>query len=127
MPLTPYLAKALLDWSLGGATPTQPAARFIGLASGTPDTANDSAAPMFRRTATFSSASSPIGSAVLSAACTISATANCTVFYWNLFDGTTASTRLMFGSLTASHTIRSGSAAFFVAGTGAGGLTITLS
>lgn len=126
MPVTPYLAKALLDWSLGGATPTRPVGRFIGFASGTPDTANDSAAPMFRITATFSAASSPIGTAALSAALTCSCTANCTVFYWNLYDGTTASTRLMFGTLTASKTIRSGSAAFFVSGTGAGGLKITL-
>jgi hypothetical protein len=127
MPLTPFLAQALLDWSLGGATPTQPAARFIGLASGTSDTANGSPAPMFRRTATFSAAASPAGSVVLAANATMSATADTTVFYWQLYDATSAGNRLMFGSLTASHTVRSGSAVFFVAGAGAGSLTITLS
>ena len=128
MPLTPYLAKAILDWSLGGATPTRPAGQWIGFASGTPDTANDSAAALTRATATFSPAASPAGSCVLSHAVTASCTAaGQTAFYWNLYDAQVAGNRLMFGSLTASHTVLSGSALFFVAGAGAGGLTITVS
>lgn len=127
MPLDPYLAKALLDWSLGGATPTRPVARFIGFASGSPTTASDSPAPLTRRTATFSPAFSPGGSAALSANCTASATANGTVFGWFLYDSGQNGTRLMFGTLTATQTIRSGSAAFFAAGVGAGSLIITIS
>jgi hypothetical protein len=128
MPLTPYLAKALLDWSLGGATPTRPVGRFIGFASGSPTTASDSAAALTRATATFSAANSPAGSVVLAAPVTCSCTAAAQkVLYWNLYDGVTASTRLAYGTLTASALVSSGSAAFFVAGTGAGSLTMTLS
>lgn len=126
MPFDSYLAKACLDWSLGGATPTRPVGRFLSFASGTPTTVNDSAAPITRVTATFSAAASPAGSVGLSANVTCSATANCTVFYWNLYDANAAGNRLMYGSLTASQTIRSGSAAFFVAGVGTGSLRITL-
>lgn len=127
MGVDPYLQKALLDWSTGAATPTRPVGQWLAFASGTPNTSGASLAPLTRATATFSPASSPVGSVGLSAAVTCSATANGTVFGWNLFDAQSGGNRLVFGTLTASATIRSGSAAFFVAGTGAGSLVISIS
>lgn len=68
--ITAYLQKAMLDWVLGGATPTQPAARFAALTYGTPFSTGGGAGTEYssnqgyaRQTALFSAAASPAGSA----------------------------------------------------------------
>jgi hypothetical protein len=126
MPVSAFLAKALLDWTLGGATPTRPTSVFLGLASGTPTTVSGSEGPFTRVSATFSAASSPIGTCLLSAVATVLATANGTAFYWLLWDSAAGGDLLMYGPLTASQTLRSGSGGFFNAGVQGGHLTISI-
>lgn len=60
-------AKAMLDWVLGGATPTQPASRLAALSLGTPTSVTGSEVQAnsgyLRQTALFGAAASPAGSA----------------------------------------------------------------
>lgn len=46
MPASAYLQKAMLDWVLGGATPTQPPAFWAALATATPGSRSDQASEM---------------------------------------------------------------------------------
>jgi len=68
--ITAYGAKAMLDWVLGGATPTRPTDRYAALMYGTPNftgggqgTEYSSNQGYSRATALFSAAASPAGSA----------------------------------------------------------------
>jgi hypothetical protein len=67
-------AKAMLDWVLGGATPTQPASRLIALSLGTPSSVSGSEvgsnSGYTRNTVLFGAAASPAGSASNTAAMT---------------------------------------------------------
>jgi hypothetical protein len=67
-------AKAMLDWVLGGATPTQPASRLAALSLGTPTSVSGSelasAEGYARQTTLFGAAASPAGSASNTAAMT---------------------------------------------------------
>lgn len=60
------MMKSLLDWSLGGATPTRPAAQFVGLATGSPTSAASSeiatGSGYTRQTVTFGAAGTPASS-----------------------------------------------------------------
>jgi hypothetical protein len=85
---------------------------------------NDSAAPVYRATVTFQSASTGV-----SASCTnknavsCSGTALCTLYGWNLYDATSGGNRLAYGTMTASMTIRTvGDQVYFAPGN----LTITM-
>jgi hypothetical protein len=70
--------KAMLDWVLGGATPTQPASRLAALTLGTPfstaglaqGSEHSSNLGYLRQTALFGAAASPAGSASNTAAMT---------------------------------------------------------
>ena len=116
MPFSAYMEKALLDWSMGGATPTQPVGRFIGFATGTPTTAGASEGPLLRETATFQTASSGVSaSASLKAALTCTATAACTPNCWLLWDATSNGNLLAWGTLTATQTLLSADAIAFTA------------
>lgn len=72
--ITANASKLTLDWLLGGATPTQPGARWAGLAVGAPGTNNNAQSEMgtltgySRVTALFGAAASPAGSASNTAA-----------------------------------------------------------
>lgn len=65
-----YAQKAMLDWVNGGATPTQPASRLVGLTYGTPfftkgtepGTEHSSNLGYARQSALFGAAASPAGS-----------------------------------------------------------------
>jgi len=71
-------SKAMLDWVLGGATPTQPASRLVALSTGTPNSTGAANAQgeyqtnsgYARQTALFGAAASPAGSASNTAAMT---------------------------------------------------------
>ncbi len=123
MPFSAYMQKAVLDWVLGGANPTRPAARFISLATGAPTSVSGSDGAMSRVTCLFGAAASPAGSASNTAVMTVIATAAATVSNWVMYDATTASTYLMYGTLAAG-TTRS---AARPAGFAAGGLVLVLS
>lgn len=61
--ISAYLSKALLDWVLGGATPTQPSSRLAALSLGTPTSVSGSEvgsnSGYIRQTALFGAAASP--------------------------------------------------------------------
>jgi hypothetical protein len=67
-------AKQMLDWVLGGATPTQPASRLAALSLGTPTSVSGSEvganSGYARQTTLFGAAASPAGSASNTAAMT---------------------------------------------------------
>jgi hypothetical protein len=69
-----YMEKAMLDWGLGGATPTRPAAWAIGLSLGSPTSISGSeittGSGYARQTGIFGAAASPAGSASNNSACT---------------------------------------------------------
>lgn len=69
-----YAAKAILDWSLGGATPTRPGAWAFGLSLGSPTSVSGSeittGSGYARQTGIFAAAASPGGSATNASACT---------------------------------------------------------
>lgn len=70
-----FFAKALLDWAAGGATPSTPAARWVGLAGGTPTSVAGSELAagqgyFSRLSALFGAAASPAGSASITAGLT---------------------------------------------------------
>jgi hypothetical protein len=118
----PMLQKAVLDWMLGGATPTRPTTWWIDFATGTPNTSGGSSGPIPRKTVTFAAANSPQMSATLVAAVTCTATAAATVVGWNLWGSSAGGTRIAFGSITSSQASASGGLFSF----GAGALKITL-
>jgi hypothetical protein len=68
--ISQYMQKAMLDWSLGGATPTRPAVWGAGLALGNPTSVAGSeigtGSGYARQTASMSAASTPASSAVTS-------------------------------------------------------------
>jgi hypothetical protein len=67
-------AAAMLDWVLGGATPTRPASRLVALSLGTPSSVSGSEvgsnSGYIRQSALFGAAASPAGSASNTAAMT---------------------------------------------------------
>ena len=62
-----YLVKAMLDWSLMGATPTRPANTFVSVGLAAPNSTSGSeiatGSGMTRQTCAFSAAASPGGGA----------------------------------------------------------------
>lgn len=105
MPLTPYMTKNVIDWITGAAAATQPAARWLSFATGSPDTANasDGAFTGQRRTVTFASGNSPQGSKTnLNAIVGGSASGLAqSVRGWNIWDASTSGNRIAFGTVTA--------------------------
>lgn len=108
-----WAQKALLDWALGGATPTRPPALFAGLAIGTPSSISASeatAAGYARRTVTMAAAGTPAssGTATNNVAFTFTFNAAQTVAGFHLWDATTAGNMLFYGQLSASSIMASG-------------------
>lgn len=72
--ISAYLEKAMLDWSLGGATPTRPTIWSFGLSLGSPTSVSGSeittGSGYARQTAIFAAAASPGGSATNGSAAT---------------------------------------------------------
>ena len=126
-----YLAKAVLDWTLGGASATQPGARWAGLAVGTPGTNNNAASEMntltgySRITALFGAANSPAGSASITAVMSFGPFSSVgSALGCHLWDGSPvgSSSMLLEGTLQTGRTFIPGDILVF----SAGALTITL-
>lgn len=119
--LTQYGQKAVLDYLLGGATPTRPGALWISFATGTPNADGASDGPVNSRMsldmAAAQSGGATAGSATnRSARSNASATAACNVFGWNLWDAAAAGNRLAYGTMTAAFSVTSGSNILMSAG-----------
>src|SRR5262245_131008 len=104
MPLTPYASKAVLDWVLGGATPTQPGQRWLSFATASPTSESAFDGPFQTRVSVrMAAAASPQTSVSNNAGLTwATATAAATAVGWNLWDSTAGGTRLAYGTFAAA-------------------------
>lgn len=107
------MQKSLLDWMLGGATPTRPGAQFVGLSLGAPTSAASSeiatGSGYVRQTALFAAAGTPTssGTASNSAAMTFGPFSSSQVVSGLFIADTVSSnagTGLMFGNLATVRT-----------------------
>ncbi len=113
--ISAYAEKAMLDWVLGGATPTQPASRYIALSLGTPTSVTGSEVQQtsgyLRQTGLFGAAASPAGSASNTAAMTFgpfsSSAAIQGVMVWNTASINSGS-MLWYGTLQTARTVLPG-------------------
>jgi hypothetical protein len=128
--ISAYLAKALLDWTNGGATPTQPASRLAALSLGTPSSVSGSEvlpnSGYVRQTALFGAAASPAGSQSNTAAMTFGPFSSSNAIQGLVIYDTsafTAGNMLWYGTLLTARTVLPGDTLFVAAG----GLIITLS
>ena len=113
--ISAYAAKAMLDWVDGGATPTQPSARYVNLSLGSPTSVSGSeittGSGCSRQTAAFAAAASPAGSASNSAAMTFGPfSSTCSVSGVNIWDTNIALTGnlLWYGLLANPRTLTIG-------------------
>ena len=123
------MAKAYLDWCLGGATPAQPNARWVGLAVGTPTSVSGSEMGTLtgysRLTGLFGAAASPAGSASNTAAMTFGPFSSVgSALGIHIWDGSpvASSDMLWYGTLQTARTFGIGDSLVVAAGS----LTVTL-
>lgn len=129
--ITDYAEKAMLDWVLGGATPTRPTAWGIGIQTGVPNdsTQSDGTALLAscRLPVTFGAAASPGGSATNTAAITfgtfLTAGTIQGVHIWDtVTQNGTGGNALWWGTLATARAVSSGDSLVIASGA----LTITL-
>ena len=124
MPFDPYIQQALLNWSTGAQSVTRPTARFLRFQSGSPvysATAGSSDAGCTCSTFSFAAASTcpGNGSATVSNAQILSlscSAAGQTIFGWAVYYSSQGGSRLAFGTLPNTSTLRTGSNGIFTAG-----------
>jgi hypothetical protein len=107
-----FMQKSLLDWALGGATPTRPTVRFAGLAIGAPTSISASeatAAGYTRQAVTFGAAVTTVSSAtaINTAAFTFTFSAAQTVAGIHIWNSSAAGSMLYYGALSASSVMAS--------------------
>jgi hypothetical protein len=127
-----YSAKALLDWTLKGASaPTDPTTIGVGLSLGAPTSVSGSEmatnSGYTRKTAGFAAAASPGGSATLNTAITFgpfsTAYSITGIQIWDTFGvAVDAGNMLWYGNLATARTIASGDSLVIASGA----LTVSL-
>ena len=125
-----YLEKALLDWTLGGATPNSPLTRAIGLSLGVPASTSGSemgtGSGYARQTATFAAAASPGGSATNNNNMTFgpfSSAASITgITMWDTILTLNSGNMLWYGTLATARTVGVGDSLVIASGA----LTVSL-
>lgn len=118
------MTRRILDWTLGGSSPTQPPNRWLGLAAGTPTSVSGSeltqAQGYFSRlTALFGAATSPAGSASNTAGMTFGPfSSGASALGCHLWDGSpiSSSTMLAYGTLQTARTYGIGDSLVFAPG-----------
>lgn len=119
-----YAAKAMLDWLLGGATPTRPGTgqHALGLSFGTPSSTSGSECSVTgysRRVMNLAAAASPAGSASNGGSVAFTVLSACTLVGWQLWDTQLASNSgnmLFQGLLSASSVMASADTLTFAIG-----------
>jgi len=119
-----YAQKAMLDWVLGGASPTQPAARFVGLSLGNPSSVSGSevstGSGYARQTGIFGAAASPAGSASNATAMTFgpfsSAQSISGLQVWDTGLSANSGNMLWYGLLATARTVGVGDSLVFAVG-----------
>jgi hypothetical protein len=130
--ISQYLTKAMLDWSLGGATPTRPGAWGIGLSLGSPTSVSGSeittGSGYARQTGIFAAAGTPTSSGTVtnasnmtfgpfSGACSISG-----IQIWDTILTLNSGSLLYMGLLTTARTLIIGDSLVLASGA----LTVSL-
>lgn len=120
--LSDWAEKAVLDWLMGGATPTRPSARYVALYTAAPSDSGGgtevSGSGYSRQAATFDAASSPGGTTSNSAAVSFTASGGSwgTITHMGIFDASSGGNLIWHGALTASKTIGDGDTLEFATG-----------
>lgn len=121
--ISAYLGKALLDWSLLGATPTRPTLSYVNIGLAAPSSTNGSeiatGSGMTRQTVAFSAAGSPANTAGNSVAMTLGPiSAAATIIGIDVWDtaAATIGNLLWYGTLTTSRTMNGGDSLVFAVG-----------
>ena len=127
-----YLAKAHLDWALGGAAPpSAPGTRAVGLSLGAPTSVSGSEmatnSGYTRKTAGFAAAASPAGSATINTAITFgpfsTAYSITGLQIWDTLGvAVDAGKMLWYGNLATARTVASGDSLVVASGA----LTVSL-
>lgn len=125
-----YAEKALLDWVCGGAVPTSPATRAVGLSLGAPTSVSGSevgiSSGYTRQSVTFAAAASPAGSVSNANAMTFgpfsSAQSISGLVVWDTVLTNNSGNMLWYGTLTTARTVGVGDSLVIAAGA----LVITL-
>lgn len=126
--LSDWSEAALLDWLLGGSTPTRPAARHLALFTAAPSDSGGgtevSTGGYARQALTFAAAASPAGTATTSAPAsfTASGAGYGTVTHIGIFSASTGGNLLAWGALTTQRTVNDGDTLTFAGGS----ITVTL-
>lgn len=123
-------AKIMLDWVLGGATPTRPGAWFAGLGLGAPSSISGSeigtGSGYTRQTCSMAAAASPAGSASNAVAMTfgpfLTAQSITGIQLWDTNLTLNSGNMLWYGTLSVARTVASGDSLVVAAGS----LVITL-
>lgn len=119
-----YAQKATLDWVFGGATPTRPSARAMGLSLGVPTSVSGSemsVSAYARKTAVFGAAGTPTtsGTAAIATAITFTVSSACTIVGFQLWDtvlSANSGNMLAWGTLSASSIMVAGDTLSFAIG-----------
>jgi hypothetical protein len=121
--ISQFAQKLLLDFITGAATATQPAARFVSLAWGTPGAAANAASEInatmgfTRQTALFLAANSPAGTASNSASMTFGPWSSVnSILGAHMWDAQGAGNYLLMGTLATARTVGIGDTLVFAAG-----------
>ena len=125
-----YAEKAMLDWVLGGATPTRPSAWGLGLSLGSPTSTSGSeittGSGYTRQTAGFAAAASPGGSATMNTAQTWGPfSSTCSISglqVWDTVLSLNSGNMLWYGLLATARTLLAGDYVIMASGA----LTISL-
>jgi len=105
-----YMQKAMLDWVLGGASPTRPSAWYMGLAIGLPSSISASEATVAgyaRQTFVALAAGTPAtsGTVMNSGAIIFTFSAAQTVRGFTIWDAASNGNMLRFGALSAASSV----------------------
>lgn len=115
-----YAETAVVDWLLGGATPTRPSARYLALHTADPGetgaTSELSGNGYARQAVTFGAASSGSASNTSTHTFTASGGSWGTVTHFSIWDAVTTGNCLYVGALSVSRTINNGESGTVAAG-----------
>ncbi len=120
--LSDYSEKALLDWLMGGATPTRPSARYIALFTAAPADSGGgtevTGSGYARQSTVFEAASSPGGTTQNSGAASFTAAGGNwgAVTHMAILDAVTAGNMLWHGAMTTSRIVNDGDTLTFSIG-----------
>ena len=120
--LSDYAEKAILDWIMGGATPTRPSARYVALFTAAPNDAGGgtevSTGSYARQAATWDAATSGTGVTANADAQSFTASGASwgSITHVAVFDAATTGNLLWHGAITTARTVNDGDTITFAIG-----------